>query len=304
MTIMKTKNLTKRYGNQTAASELNIEIRAGELTAYLGTNGAGKSTTIRMLTGTLPPTSGTIYYHGEGLTKIKPAAFKVGVVFQDSILDLELTVRQNLNIRRALYHAISKSDLEKLMEQTEIVSFADKRYGELSGGMRRKVDITRALLNQPEILFLDEPTTGLDVQSRREIWSLLNKLKDEQQLAIFLTTHYLEEAESADHIYILEEGKIVENGSAAQLKEKYGQMTLWIKTKNNQQFFEKAAADSPLLDDEKGVGFKLSSSQAALLLLQKYQSDVEFFVYQPVEMTDIFLTLTRKGAAHASHYEA
>lgn len=180
MYLMETKNLSKNYGRTNAVSHLNIMLKEGELTAYLGTNGAGKSTTIRMMTGTLAISEGEVLFKGENINDLKREDFNIGVVFQDSILDDALTVKQNLRLRASMYNHIQESRFEELMVQTGIIGFMDKPYGHLSGGMRRKVDIARALLNEPRILFLDEPTTGLDAQSRQDIWALLNHLKTEK----------------------------------------------------------------------------------------------------------------------------
>ena len=203
MKLIETQKLTKKFGTFTAVQDLDIKVCTGELTAYLGSNGAGKSTTIAMLIENLKPTSGKIIYHDN---------LKIGVVFQNSILDHELTVKQNLQIRAELEGQAVQKHVKEIMRKTGIDQFANRKYGELSGGMKRKVDIARALLNQPDVLFLDEPTTGLDVTARKEIWQLINELKEKQKLAVFLTTHYLEEAENADNVYILNHGRIVEHG--------------------------------------------------------------------------------------------
>lgn len=191
MKLIETQKLTKKFGTFTAVQDLDIKVYSGELTAYLGSNGAGKSTTIAMLIGNLKPTSGEIIRHNN---------LKIGVVFQNSILDHEITVKQNLQIRAGLEGQVVQKHVNEIMYKTKINQFANRKYGELSGGMKRKVDIARALLNHPDVLFLDEPTTGLDVTARKEIWQLINDLKEKQKLAIFLTTHYLEEAENADNV--------------------------------------------------------------------------------------------------------
>lgn len=291
MPIMQTEQLTKDYGNQTAVNALDLTLERGQLTAYLGTNGAGKSTTILMMTGTLTPTSGRVLYQGEDIALINPKQFKIGVVFQESILDEELTVRMNLQLRGQMYEGVTKAAIEQLMVRTDIAAYADQRYGNLSGGMKRKVDITRALINQPTVLFLDEPTAGLDVQAREDIWRLLNHLKTTQQLAIFLTTHYIEEANEADQVYVLNAGEIVEQGSAQSLKATHGGLTLWLQVAN----MTKIQADygSQLLTDEhKGIGIRVGSAQEALRILTTYQDVIDDFSYQPVDMTAVFLKLT------------
>lgn len=258
MKLIETQRLTKKFGAFTAVQNLNIEVGSGELTAYLGSNGAGKSTTIAMLIGNLKPTSGKIIYHDN---------LKIGVVFQNSILDHELTVKQNLQIRAELEGQTVQKHIKEIMHKTGIDQFANRKYGALSGGMKRKVDIARALLNQPDVLFLDEPTTGLDVTSRKEIWQLINELKEKQKLAVFLTTHYLEEAENADNVYILNHGQIVEHGSAIELKQKYSQVKLRIKFKNEVD----QSLVSKLKFKRDFYEYQCSNAQTAIQFLDQYK---------------------------------
>lgn len=288
MNIIETKGLTKKFQNYIAVDHLNISVPSGKLTAYLGTNGAGKSTTIAMLIGTLTPTEGNIFFKGQPLEKVQRKEKKIGVVFQNSILDKELSVEQNLKIRAQLNKNYQKEKLEMLMKQTGVYEFSKKTYGKLSGGMRRKVDITRALLNDPEILFLDEPTTGIDIQSRQEIWQLLHQLKEEKNLAIFLTTHYLEEAENADNIYILRKGKLIESGSAQSLKEKYDVPTLYLTT-------SKEIHDSRAYKEEGNqYAFICQSEKEALSIINQYQEITLYFSFLPTDLNEIFLNLTRE----------
>ena len=283
MKLIETQKLTKKFGTFTAVQDLDIKVCAGELTAYLGSNGAGKSTTIAMLIGNLKPTSGKIIYHDN---------LKIGVVFQNSILDHELTVKQNLQIRAELEGQAVQKHVKEIMRKTGIDQFANRKYGELSGGMKRKVDIARALLDQPDVLFLDEPTTGLDVTARKGIWQLINELKEKQKLAVFLTTHYLEEAENADNVYILNHGQIVEHGSAIELKQKYSQIKLRIKFKNG--------IDQALLSDlilrHNFYEYQCPDAQTAIQFLNQYKDQIDYFEYLPVEMTDVFMKLIKEEA--------
>ncbi len=180
--LIKATNLTKQYGTKLALDNINLQIDHGQLIAYLGTNGAGKSTTINLLTGLMAPTSGTI---------TRRRGIKIGIVFQDSILDKELSVKDNLNFRSKLYHKDYSKWVHQLISLMGLTNFLNQRYGTLSGGQRRRVDIARALITDPEILFLDEPTTGLDLQTRLVIWNLLQKLQKEHGLTIFPTTALL-----------------------------------------------------------------------------------------------------------------
>ncbi|MBF8807801.1 MAG: ABC transporter ATP-binding protein [Enterococcus lacertideformus] len=293
MNIIETKNLTKKYGQQVAVDQLNIKIPAGKLTGYLGTNGAGKSTTIQMLTKTLTPSSGEIYYSNNKGRK------NIGVVFQNSILDNELTVFENLFLRGKMYQTVEKDEIISLMEKTGVSSFSKRKYGNLSDGMRRKVDITRALINQPVLLFLDEPTTGLDPQSRKEIWELLNELK-QNGLGIFLTTHYLEEAEFADYIYILEKGKILEEGSAYELKKKYGQ-TIVNLFSNQMIALEKKLKNYHMSKkSEHNIEVCIENKEEVISLLRQVEELIFDFSYHPIGMNDVFLKITGKEFKHDS----
>ena len=223
--LVQVKNLTKVYGDKVAVNGLNLEIEAGSFTAILGPNGAGKSTTIQMLIGLLQPTSGQIIYAEQT---------KLGVVFQNSVLDANLTVVENLRIRAKQYKQVETGKIEQLIEQLGLASFAKQRYGTLSGGQKRRVDIARALLNSPDLLFLDEPTTGLDIQTRESIWKLLKDLQQKEKMTVVLTTHYLNEADDADKIYIVDHGQVIAQGSADQIKGRYARNVLRILTPDSE----------------------------------------------------------------------
>ncbi|TSO26455.1 ABC transporter ATP-binding protein [Lactobacillus sp. LL6] len=265
--LIEVQNLTKKYGEKFALNNVNLKIDEGQLLAYLGTNGAGKSTTINILTGLLTPTTGII--------KMKKN-LKIGVVFQDSVLDESLTVKDNLFLRAKMYSEYSKNWLNKLIDLIGIKNFLDQKYGTLSGGQRRRVDITRALINKPDLLFLDEPTTGLDLQTRQVIWQLLEKLRKEENLTIFLTTHYLEEAENADQMYILENGKILASGSAVEIKEKYTSTKLKVVIQNK-------------INVLKGL-----SDKDAIRWLTDHKNEIEKFEYQHGSIDDAFIKITGK----------
>lgn len=217
--LVETKNLSKIYGDKVAVNGLDIQIERGSFTAVLGPNGAGKSTTIQMLIGLLKPTSGQICYAEK---------LRLGVVFQNSVLDARLTVLENLTIRAKQYKEMPAGRIERLVSQLGLSAFAKQPYGTLSGGQKRRVDIARALLNSPDLLFLDEPTTGLDIQTRESIWSLLKQIQKEEQMTIVLTTHYLNEADDADKIYIVDHGQVIAQGSADQIKGNYARNILRI----------------------------------------------------------------------------
>lgn len=225
MDVIKIKDLTKRFKDVVAVDNLNLTVRKGELFAFLGINGAGKSTTISIICGQLEKDSGTVTVNGYDLDasadKIKR---DLGVVFQNSVLDKALTVYDNLEIKAALYGMDKQAFTARLNELCDMLGFRDilkRPVGKLSGGQRRKVDIARALLHSPKLLILDEPTTGLDPQTRHTIWDVLAKLRHDTDMTVFLTTHYMEEAADADYVVILDSGKIAAEGTPLQLKNTY-----------------------------------------------------------------------------------
>lgn len=280
--LIETFNLTKKYGKKLALNKVNLKINRGQLVAYLGTNGAGKSTTINILIGLLKPTSGTITYAKD---------LKIGVVFQNSVLDDVLTVKDNLYLRARMYKTFSKEWLEKLIGLIGIRSFLNQKYGTLSGWQKRRVDIARALIDHPDILFLDEPTTGLDLQTRIVIWDLLQKLQKEQGLTIFLTTHYLEEAENADQMYILENGNVLAEGSAEEIKEMYAPNRLLIRLKQGQTFSTNFKQISKSDDQIEIDG--LNSNQV-IDLLHKFEDKIDTFEYRKGSIDDAFIKIAGK----------
>ena len=279
--LIETYNLTKKYGKKLALNKVNLKVDRGQLVAYLGTNGAGKSTTINILTGLLKPTSGTITYAKD---------LKIGVVFQSSVLDDVLSVNDNLNLRAQMYRDVSKAWLERLIDLIGIRSFLHQKYGTLSGGQKRRVDIARALIDHPDILFLDEPTTGLDLQTRIVIWNLLQKLQKEQGLTIFLTTHYLAEAENADQMYILENGQVLANGSAYDIKDKYAPSKLVITLKEKQRL----VTTYPVIERNKETEIDGLDPHEVITLLHDNQSKIKSFEYRQGSIDDAFIKIAGK----------
>ncbi len=219
------KGLKKSYGDVEAVKGIDFLVEEGSLFAFLGENGAGKSTTINILCTLLPMDEGEVKICGFDL-KSRPDEVRkrIGVVFQGSVLDKRLSVKENLSTRAAFYGLRGDAKKKRLSELCEFLGLGDffnRAYGKLSGGQRRRADVARGLLNDPRVLFLDEPTTGLDPQTRRTVWGLIHKLRKETGLTVFLTTHYMEEAEDADRVVILDEGAIVAEGTPVQLKNEY-----------------------------------------------------------------------------------
>lgn len=282
--LLQTQHLMKAYGTHQAVNDLNLTIQAGSFTAILGPNGAGKSTTIGMVLGQLKPTAGTITYQPH---------LKIGVVFQNSVLDALLTVQENLNIRAQQYRRIPTNRITTLATQLGLTAFLNQRYGTLSGGQKRRVDIARALLNQPDLLFLDEPTTGLDLQTRQAIWTLLQHLQEQQHLTIVLTTHYLDEADTADQVYIVDHGHVIAQGTATAIKAQYAPHQLVLMSADLPQLQQALAQENvTVLPDS--LHLQPANAQAALTLLTTYQDLISNFEFRPGTMDDAFLALTGK----------
>lgn len=229
--VILAENVVKRFGNIVAVNDISFEVKKGEIFAFLGPNGAGKSTTISMLTTMLRPTAGKLILNGHDVTREQAKARRsFGIVFQDPALEEELTARENMEIHAILY-AIPKleqsSRIEELLKLVDLWGRKDSYVKTYSGGMRRRLEIARGLMHHPKILFLDEPTLGLDTQTRNMLWNYVKRLRDEVDMTIFFTTHYLDEAEAAaDRIAIMDHGKIVATGTTAQLAKRTGTKTL------------------------------------------------------------------------------
>lgn len=297
--IITVKGLKKSYGQVLAVDGIDLLVKKGSLLAFLGPNGAGKSTTIHMLTTFLKPDAGIIEISGLKIgrddEKIK---HEIGIVFQDSVLDGLLTVYENLIIRGGVY-GLSKEELHqavnRAMEVTDITDLAKRRYGKLSGGQRRRVDIARALIHQPNILFLDEPTTGLDPQTRLLVWNTIEHLQKEKGMTVFLTTHYMEEASRADYVYIIDDGKIVAKGSPNELKDIYSSDTLQIKPFDKKTFGQILSQDGVLYKTQADT-FIITIDQGwdAEPLLNKYRSHIASFQVLNGTMDDAFVAITGK----------
>lgn len=219
------QNLHKSFGDIHAVNDLSFQVQEGTLFAFLGVNGAGKSTTIGMICGKLTKDSGSILIDGKDpATEANAVRSAVGIVFQQSVLDSALSVYDNLRARAALYGIVGKAFEERYQALSALLDFVDlknRTFGKLSGGQKRRIDIARALLHQPKILILDEPTTGLDPQTRHLLWDVISDLRKKHNMTVFLTTHYMEEAADADFVVIIDGGKILAQGSPLELKNTY-----------------------------------------------------------------------------------
>ena len=282
--ILQAKNISKRYGNHLAVDHIHLQFEKGTFNAILGPNGAGKSTTISMLIGLQQPTQGDIIY--------KPGT-KIGVVFQTSVLDEMLTVRENLTIRARQYKGLKPNRVSDLIDRLGLSAFQKQKYGTLSGGQKRRVDIARALLHGPDLLFLDEPTTGLDIQTRKSIWDLLYQLQREEGMTVVLTTHYLDEADEADQIYIVDHGKVIAQGSALDIKSQYATNILKIRFKERQQI-ESLKSSGMSVEQQSQLEYVLqpASEREAIDYLAQVRDNLAHFEFRPGTMDDAFIALT------------
>jgi len=277
--IIQVEDLHKNYGNVKAVNGVSFAVREGSLFSFLGTNGAGKSTTINILTTLLPKTSGTAAVGGfdvdHDAEKIRDL---IGIVFQESVLDPILTVRENLSVRGSLYGmrgAKLKAAVENAVKISGVSEFASRRYGKLSGGQRRRSDIARALVHMPKLLFLDEPTTGLDPRTRRDIWRLIRDLQVSNGMTVFLTTHYMEEAAESDDIVVIHKGEIKAQGSPVDLKTHYCTDVLKLT-----------------LLDGAYIEEKLEKTVDALPIIERYKGMIANVEIVNGTLDDVFLNLT------------
>lgn len=298
MNAIEVKHLVKKYKEHPAVNDISFSVKEGELFAFLGENGAGKSTTINILCTILEKTSGTVEFFGHELGKAdNEIRDMIGIVFQNSVLDNKLTVKENLCTRGA-YYGLTKKDIEArlspFMDSFELSEIWNRKYEKLSGGQRRRVDIVRALINEPKILFLDEPTTGLDPMSRRLVWNYIEYLRKNKGMTIFLTTHYMEETKDADHVVILDKGQIIASDTPAGLKSKYtATKIVW--------YTEKKGDSGQILS---GQNFSYEGDHYNIFLdgnitdfLYKNRDKITDYEIIKGSMDDVFLNLTGKEFA-------
>ena len=291
MNIIEIENLNKSFGDLKAVNNITFRVKKGEFFSFLGVNGAGKSTTISIMSGTLKKDSGKVIINGLDVdTDIKKITGKIGVVFQFSHLDLVLSAYDNLKSRAALYDITGAKFKERLEYLTELLDLSDilkRPINKLSGGQRRRVDIARALIHDPEILILDEPTTGLDPQTRKMIWQVVNKMREEKGLTVFLTTHYMEEAAESDYVVILNKGEISAEGTPHDLKNKYS--SDYITFYNTDEVFD---FGYPVTKIRDGYRIKIPTTEIATELVQKYPDKFKDYEITKGKMDDVFLSVT------------
>lgn len=293
--IIEISHLSKSYGDIKAVNDLSFSVYPGELFAFLGVNGAGKSTTISIMCGQIKKDSGKIIICGNDIEKdLNKISSDVGVVFQTSVLDKALSVKDNLRSRAALYGITGTSFKNRLDELSELLNFKDllsRTVGKLSGGQRRRIDIARALLHNPKILILDEPTTGLDPQTRQLLWSVITKLRKTERLTVFLTTHYMEESADSDYVVIIDSGRISAEGTPLELKNKYTGDFITL-------YGESASLAERLnLPSEKlngAVRIAVPNSEKATELIIKNPDVFKDYEIIKGKMDDVFLAVTGK----------
>ncbi|NLK75264.1 MAG: ABC transporter ATP-binding protein [Clostridiales bacterium] len=297
--IIEVSGLKKSYGPVEAVKGIDFYVEKGTLFAFLGPNGAGKSTTIDMLSTTLKPDAGEIvvdgYRIGEDDRDIRS---EIGIVFQNNMLDELLTVEENLKCRGSLY-GLSRSELkagiEYAIQCTGVESYIKQQYGKLSGGQKRRADIARALINKPKILILDEPTTGLDPQTRQRVWETIYQIQQDTGMTVFLTTHYMEEAAKADYVVVIDDGRIAAKGTPSELKEQYTSDYIELHGKDMMQIEE--------ILHSKGYQYKvhvdtitipLKATIDALPILEQCKDLIIGFQVMNGTMDDAFVNITGK----------
>ncbi len=293
--IIEISSLSKRFGEVQAVNDLSFRVKEGELFAFLGINGAGKSTTINIMCGQLSKDSGTVQLSGVDLDS-DPESIKrnLGVVFQNSVLDKELSVQDNLQSRAALYGIRGKAFRERLAELAGLLEFDDllkRTVGKLSGGQRRRIDIARALIHSPKILILDEPTTGLDPQTRSTLWQVIDDLRKNEGMTVFLTTHYMEEAADADYVVILDSGMIAAEGTPLELKNTYTGDFITVYGAKESQIKQLGAPYETIRDAYR---VSVPNTAAATELILKYPDIFRDYEITKGKMDDVFLAVTGK----------
>lgn len=296
--IVKIENLHKSFKDVKAVDGISFCVKEGELFAFLGVNGAGKSTTINIISGILQKDSGKALICGEDLDKnIDKIKSNIGIVFQNSVLDKKLSGYDNLKYRAALYGIFGADFKAKLKEMTELLDLKDilkRPINKLSGGQKRRLDIARALIHNPKLLILDEPTTGLDPKTRITVWSVIDKLRSEQGLTVFLTTHYMEEASDSDYVVILDSGKIATEGTPHELKNKYANdyIKFYNKKDEAEEFF--VGLGKHIRKERDFILVKLdSTNEVPKYIAQKPEIFDDFEVLKG-NMDDVFLNVTGK----------
>lgn len=297
--ILIVDNLCKTYGPLVAVNNISFSVKAGSLFAFLGQNGAGKSTTINIICNILTKDSGKIYVSGfDSDRNVQAVKSQVGIVFQNSVLDTSLSPKENLIIRAAFYGIrgeLLKERLKTLAEMLDLESFFDRPVAKLSGGQKRRVDIARAMIHSPKLLILDEPTTGLDPQTRISVWSLINELREKTGMTVFLTTHYMEEAEKSTYVVVMDKGSIIARGTPTELKNAYSGDYVFMYQKSDEKIDELLKSENRKYTynkDGKYYRIVVKDASDAILFIEKHKDLLRDFEVQKGNMDDVFLNIT------------
>ncbi len=293
--VIEINHLNKSFGEVRAVQDLSFRVKRGELFAFLGVNGAGKSTTINIMCGQLGRDSGSIVIDSQELDgNVDAVKSKLGVVFQSSVLDKALNVRENLESRAALYGIVGSAFEARLSELAQMLSFEDllkRTVGKLSGGQRRRIDIARSLLHKPDILILDEPTTGLDPQTRKTLWSVISDLRRKDNMTVLLTTHYMEEAADADFVVIIDGGRLIAEGTPLELKNKYTGDYITLYGASEDTIKKLGIPYEPLRDAYRLL---VPNTAAATELIIRHPEVFRDYEITKGKMDDVFLAVTGK----------
>lgn len=299
-TIIKVDHFTKKYGEFIAVDDVSFDVEEGSIFSFLGPNGAGKSTTINTLCTIFEKTSGTLLVDGKDVTKQKNAVREaIGVVFQDKTLDEKMTVEENIRMH-CIFYNVPKNEINQridfVLEIVDLKDWKKKLISSLSGGMKRRIEIARALAHNPKVLFLDEPTTGLDPQTRASIWSYLIKLQKDKNITLFLTTHYMEEAEISDQVAVMDAGKIVAKGTPYELKKRYTKDTAYVTIKQDDAF--EHALDAGNYVWKRKTGFyriEVERISEFLRLIHPFNDLIVDMEIKKGTLNDVFLEITGKS---------
>lgn len=302
--IIEVKDFTKKYGDFTAVDDVSFDVEEGSIFAFLGPNGAGKTTTINTLCTLLEKTDGELKVNGHDVDKERDKVRRdIGIVFQESTLDPKLTVEENLRYHCSFYK-VPKDEVQKRIDfALDLVELSDWRnavVASLSGGMKRRAEIARGLVHNPKVLFLDEPTTGLDPQTRSSVWKYLQKIQKENNMTIFLTTHYMDEAEICSKIVVMDHGKIVASGTPEGLKEQYTTTVVDAECKNIKPLEDELKAKNIRFKAEGNrLEFHTQNALEALEILDKHKGDLETFEVKNGTLNEVFLAITGKEIREA-----
>jgi ABC-2 type transport system ATP-binding protein len=299
--VIEVEDLERRFGDVVAVAGISFQVAQGEIFGFLGPNGAGKSTTIKMLSTLLPPTGGRAAVAGHDIAREAPLVRRaLGLLFQDASVDDRLTARENLTVHCMIYDVPRRERIRRIEEALAWIGLAEQA-GDLvrtfSGGMRRRLEVARALLHRPRVLFLDEPTTGLDPQTRRLLWEKLRELAVSQGLTIFLTTHYMDEAELCNRVAIIDHGKIAAAGTPAALKQHAGAERVALSTGDDARAVAELAARFGIIAQrtDRGIEFPVENGEAFLPRLTGFPVEIRSLMLRKPTLEDAFLALTGRA---------